>query len=286
MSEHETTQSLASEFAAAFSEESKPAAAASTEPAKPEAPNPPAAPAQASPENDDPNDPLAGLTPEQLLAHPKLGPAIQSWSDKAARKQIDSELAKVREATRTETLQQRETEDFDKFVKSLNKAELAAELAADEDGFVEKYTRWKEAQGQADQGEVAQAAQVYALTTIVQSTLDFIAGADLTPEQTTELETYRQELIAASDPQSAVKWQSKAYELAAARKAEKLIEGDAEERVTALANQQLAERNAGRPGALASPGRRASPLPELLKTSTRSLIEDAFSDPPPARRKV
>lgn len=268
--------SIAAEIAAAFSEESNPDAGKGAAPAAPATPNPPPAQGQASPEVDDPNDPLAGLTAEQILAHPKLGPAFQSWSDKAARKQIDSELAKVREATRTETQQEIQAADFDKFVKSLTKTELAQELAADEDGFVAKYTAWKQSQDNADQGDVDRAAQVYALTTIVQSTLELIAGAGLSDEKTAELEAYRLDLIKDHDPQAAIKWQAKAQDLVAERKAEKLIEGDAEERVTALANQQLAERNAGRPGALASPGRRAAPMPELLKTNTRSLIEDAF----------
>lgn len=276
----EQTQSIASEIAAAFSEESNPDAGKGAAPAAPATPNPPPAQGQASPEVDDPNDPFYGKTIEEILAHPKLGPAVQSWSDKAARKQIDSELRQVREATRTETQQEIQAADFDRFVKSLNRTELAQELAADEDGFVEKYTAWKQSQDNADQGEVAAAAQVYALTTIVQSTLELIAGADLSDEKKTELEEYRLKLLEDHDPQAAVKWQAKANDLVADRKAEKLIEGDAEERVTALANQQLAERNAGRPGALASPGRRASPIPELLKTNTRNLIEDAFSEPP------
>lgn len=277
MSDENQTQSIAAELAAAFSEESNQEAPKGQAPAAPATPAPAAAAGQASPEVDDPNDPLYGKTIEEILAHPKLGPAFQSWSDKAARKQIDSELATVRATAQTQTRQQVDEENFDRYVKSLNKRELAEELAADEDGFVERYSRWKESQSSADQGDLDVKAQVYALTTIVQSTLDAIAGADLTAEATAELETYRKGLIEAHDPQAATKWQTAAIKAIAKREGEKQIEGDADERATALAHQQLADRNASRPGGLASPGRRAAPVPDLMGTKTRSLIEDAFS---------
>ena len=275
-----TSPSLATQFADAFSEESnqdagKAAEAAASKP--PATTPPPPAPGQTSLEDDDPNDPLHGLTPEEILKHPRLGPAFQSWSDKAARKQIDSELSKVRADTKAQTEQEIVGAGFDRFVKSLNKTELAQELATDEDGFVDKYTRWKESQGAADQDEVNRAAQVYALTTIVQSTLDLMNGADLSEQAKADLETYRQKLIEDQEGAAgAVKWQTAVQDAVASRKAEKMIEGSADERVNALATERLAQRDAQRPGALASPGRRAAPRPELLKTATRTLFEDAF----------
>lgn len=275
MAEEDKVITLAQEFATAFASEGGGEGGEGNQAPPPSDPKP----GGDGEDPDAPPDLFAEADLDTLLRHPKLGPALNSWADKAAANQVKAALERERAQGKVEGRQEAEAESRNRFFAELSKDkdELAKELAAD-DGLAAEYAGWRAEQQERSSGseEAAAAAQVYALAVEIQTVQSIIAKSglpdDVKAKPELNPETYRGQGAA-----GIAAWRTAVTEAITAQKAEQLASGIAEERAEARVQERLAELDASRPGGLAVGGGRKAPPADLYKTPARVLAQQAWA---------
>lgn len=226
------------------------------------------------------SDPLAGLTVEQVLAHPELGRKFQSWKDQEAAKQISSATTRARADERKQVELELTRAHFD----GLEDSELLEEL---KDPQIK--ARWQELQAlppPPPPEQVNAAVAFYARQLKVVS--DEIANSDLPPDVKASLDPSLHILQQNGDPDEIMlTWQSLVHKSItdhAIAKATGKAPGPKKE--AEELDRQAAEDEGSISGTLLETGRRTPALPDFDKTSGDSLLEDAFARTDVNRRRT
>jgi hypothetical protein len=224
-------------------------------------------------------DPLANLTFDQILQHPELSKAANSWADKIANKRVAAEVEMALARGRNEGREAVTAESRDKFFSELAKdpEELGKELAADPDLALE-YAEWQRLKKAANVSAdaVAHAAEVYALAVQIQTIKAALDEAGLPADKLADPKldpmTYVDQRA-----QGVVEWGKAVTNAIAEHKAAQASQQLTEEAREALRQEEQARLDAQRPGGLGVAGRGAGPKPDLIKTPTHILFQQAFS---------
>jgi hypothetical protein len=227
-------------------------------------------------DGDETPDPLKDFTLDQLLQHPTLGPVVQSHADKVANSRITAEVDRAKTTAKAEGRTEVTQEQEERYFSSLSKEELARELAADEE-LAARYAAYqarKQKPAEPDEEAIAQQGQMYALATAIRANRELVEGSDLSADVKAEL---KGENFTKHGANALVEW-SKAITMAFAKQqAGKLASEDNDEAREAARNEARLEADKAKPGGVGVAGRGAGQKPDLLKTPTNKLFEDAFA---------
>lgn len=192
----------------------------------------------------DPNDPLSGLSVEDILKHPKLGRELRSYADRGAAKQITSAIERMKAANRlaeydSMTDEQRRT--------ALQDPELAAEyskLQGDRQAALDE----------EEASRIGVSAQVYGAAVLVRTISSQIEKAGLPADVKARLdpENYKDYGLAGLD-----KWQEDVLEAIAEDRANKRGRSESELEREARRQEALADNDSRMPTDIAS-GRRTN----------------------------
>lgn len=230
---------------------------------------------EASPSGEEkPNvDPLENITIDDLLKHPKLSSALNSFADRVANNRIQAEvsskLTEQEEAIRDELLE--------RYFGNLEESELGQVLAQDKN-LAAEYGRLQ--QKQAPQGklmtqeDLANAAQVEAARIQLRTNVKLITESDLSDDikQTLHPNNY-----VTRGQQGLVDWTADIHKAIAKHEGTKNTKESVEEELEAERNRRAAERDESLPGASMAKGRVIKTMPDLFSKSSQELLEDAFA---------
>lgn len=145
-----------------------------------------------------PADPLAEYAsdPEKalqgLLEHPKLGPMLNQWADRAARAQVEAEARKGPKApTEAEVRQKVQEEREDKFFSELTKEQLDEEIAKDPScaaAYGKYQLRQQEKAKVPSQEDMDQLVAAHATASLIVTFRGMVDDSDLSDEQKAELQ--------------------------------------------------------------------------------------------------
>lgn len=235
----------------------------------PESGTPPSRPDGDSDSSPKDPDPLAGLTREQILAHPVLGREFQSWKDQEAAKQITPAVNRAREEERTNLRLQMARDHFD----NLTEEQLAAELR---DPQIKSVYQEVLRTPPPSPPEVVDAAVAFYARQLTLTT-DEIAKSDL-PEDVKRSLDPALHITKGGDPDEVMAaWQNLVRKAITDHEITKAT-SPTSPAARAKKLEEEAEADADRhSGALLESGRLAEPLPDFDKTSGDSLLTDAFA---------
>ena len=224
-------------------------------------------------------DPFKGLEAKDILAkllgHPEVGPVLQRWADQAGEAQSASAVEQERGTIADEARTQAEDAHWDEHFKDMSEEEVGEELAKDSKAAV-AYSRYKqrlEAKPELDPDRVTRASKVYGYAIQVATYDLMVKDSKLPDEKKAELKA---ENFKDHGPEGIIAWGNAVYSA--------LIEHEAEIRANELLNERwetfqqehMAETDGDRPPMVR--GRKvAGTLPDLIKTDTSVLFEDAFT---------
>jgi len=223
-------------------------------------------------ENEEPIK-LSDLDLDALLKHPKLGPTLNSWADRAAASQVQAALSQAQPGIEANTRQQLEDQAFDREVKEMTEQELAEELR--DPAFQKRYARWVD-QSQTptslDPNAVAEVSQVFAYAAQIATYNRALANSGISQEVK---DTLKSENYTAQGPDGLIKWGEDVMIALSNHAAEARASELLEERWEAFRQDRLAEQDGSRPPL--TPGRKAPPQLDLLGTPSDTLLEKALS---------
>ncbi len=228
-------------------------------------------------EGDETPDPLKGLSLDKLLMHPTLGPLVQGHADRVANSRIASEVEKAKTTAKADGRTEVTQEQEDRYFSSLSKEELGRELAADEE-LAARYAAWQARKAKAtepDEEAVGAQAQMYALATAIRANRELVEGSDLSAEVKAELNG---ENFTKYGANAMVEWNKAITTALAKAEAGVLASEDTDEAREAARNEERLKLDKEKPGGVGVAGRGAGAKPDLLKTPTRTLFENAFAE--------
>lgn len=215
---------------------------------------------------------LNSLTLEELKAHPTLGKLIQSDADRVAAAQLRGKTAQIESDTRAKL----RLEIAGKHFASLNQNELAQELAEDPDA-VKLYA---EVQAQPSPVPAEVNAKVDYYTNVLRNYSSRMEEAGLDTTTLAALDPSKR-LTVGGDPDDLLSaWTKDVDDAIVAAKVAKEVGKVTKTTATAEElEKQALEQEANPGGPVMDPGRRASPLPDVMdpRISGTSILNDAFT---------
>lgn len=214
-------------------------------------------------------DGLTGLKLQDILAHPELGRELQSWADKATRSQLEAERNRIRNELEPEIRNRLELEEARNYLEGLSEPDRGQVLASDPKLAMVWGDLQKEKQtNPAVARDVAVAAQVYAMASIIASTDANIQESDLPDTVKTSLmDTSKYE---SEGPDGISRWIKDVQKALVGHEKDKAVASEIETRW-----QSYLENNRGnsprRPNLL-PPGQRQDPVPSVYEKNA----DDAF----------
>ena len=223
---------------------------------------------------------LSGGELAQLLAHPTLGPELQSWKDKDAARKVAEATSRLRSQVEVELRPQiqAETEQASRrdYLTSLSPQELAQVLTSDKEMAAEYGKMQLELeQNTSDPAQVTQAATVMAIGTQIRAIQKTIADSDLPDALKTTLDP--KNFATGKGTEDLVTWSNAVYRALVDHEKEKELGTELETRWEAYKTEKEVELSPQRPNPNL-PGQRANPLPDLLETDSRVLLEMALEE--------
>ena len=201
-------------------------------------------------------DPVAKLTMTELLNHPKLGPAIQSWADTSGNARLEATKREVR----AELEQELEFSKLESEFKDMTREDWA-ELVSEDPSAVERYGQYKSIlkmrEGSQSDAKIAESAETFAMMAQIKTYQELLKGAGLPDDKLALLDpahfTLRQDGSPAGR-QGIINWGTAIYSA--------LVEAEVERRLETRSQEHLAELDAK--------GTRKSPV--LANGQTRGAI--------------
>lgn len=233
-----------------------------------------------TPDSSNPSTPsreeiMAGLTLEELRAHPTLGPQLQSYAQSEAASQLKGKTESIRKELQKEAAS--------KQFAQLSKEELG-ELLANDDEAAAMYAELKASPPPNPNQPADSAAQTVSyFTSAIRTHSSKVDASDLPAETKAELAPEKN-LNAADHPgktaeQILAAWQLKIDNALTDHRVKSATKGLSES-LDLDRQAREDEAKAGGGGALMSNGTHAAPLPDLIKTPGTSLLADAFQRQP------
>jgi len=227
-------------------------------------------------------DPLKDLAADKgalkvLLEHPELGPLLNRWADNAAKAQVATALESERPAIEADTKRLEAERIEDEHFSGMTQEQVSEEISRDEETATAyaRYQQRKQAGGTPNAEAIAQASQLYAYTSEVAAIRGLLEGSELTdevkeglkPEHFTHLKT-----------EGIKEWKKAVFQALVTHEATGLTSKEMDEKWEAYKEEHLAEIDGERPAIIS--GRREGPTPDLMKTDSGVLLEDALSVKP------
>lgn len=132
------------------------------------------------------DDPLAALSLTDLLNHPKIGPAVQSWADSSGNARLEA----VKAQTRAELEAAYEFNQLDAEFSSMSREEWA-EQVAENPSIVDRYARYRSLlamrEGNQANQQVEQAAEVQSMVLQIKTYSELLKGSGLSEEEQAKL---------------------------------------------------------------------------------------------------
>lgn len=226
-------------------------------------------------------DPLGKMTLKQLLATgkpvdellklPQFAPALNSYADRVANSRLESERGSIRAQTQAQI----EDEVVDQYFSNLERdpAKLAEELAKDQSLPVQ-YAQYKQRQSEANQPDHTAAILTEAYMLQVRAVSQKMAAANFPPEV---LETLHPDKFRHLGAEGITAWSNAVDDAIITKRVSEGITKELGTKWESFREEQLAKESETIPGATVSRGSRNAPLPDLEKTNSQFLLEDAFS---------
>src|SRR3972149_4957674 len=225
-------------------------------------------------EEEEAPDPLKDLNIQQLLAHPALGPMLQSWADRAGAAQVAAVLERERPAIAQTERERADHALWDEHFSSMTQEEIGEEISADSKAAsaYAQYQERKQSGGGLSPEAVARASEVYSNAAQVavyshmleNSGLDDVVKAELKPENFTHMGV-----------DGLVSWGQASGQAIIDSRVEARAQELLAEKWETHKQEQLAELEQDRPPLTS--GRRTGATPDLLGTPSNELLESALS---------
>lgn len=228
-------------------------------------------------------DPFKGVDIKQLLKHPVVGPQLQQWSDRSVGPQVEQRLEAERGSIVASERRTAEERQEDEHFASLDKDALAEELSANPKtaaAYARYQARLQAPTAPINPTAIARTSEVYAVANQMRTNTQLVEGSELSSETKERLKA---ENFADQGRDGLLIWGQEIFKALVEHEAGKLTDKDLEEKWEAYKQEHLVDLDGDRPPT--GPGRKTSPLPDLVTTPTPSLFEDAFEGRKPDKRE-
>ena len=224
-------------------------------------------------------DPFKGMKPKDilrtLLEHTEVGPVLQQWADQAGDAQVATALDNARPNIEAETRRSEAERSEDAHFSEMTQEQIAEEIAGNQKAAsaYARYQQRKEA-GEAPNAEaVAQSSQLYSYASRVAAVSGLIEESELTAEIKESLKPGNFTHLKAEGIRE---WEKAVFSALVEHDAEARANELLEERWETHLQERMAETDGSGPPMVR--GRKvAGTLPDLIKTDTSVLFEDAFT---------
>lgn len=228
------------------------------------------------------SDPLESLSLADLQKHPKLGAELKSWADTEAAKQLRGKTQTLRSQlaseVRAEVEQQVRDEVASQYFSGMSQEELGEALASDKDLAVE-YSRLQARPPEVKPPtDISHAAMVYGYAAQIKSVHTYLEASDLESDKKAELQPEKY-IDPAKGMSSLEDWTQAVYKAVIESEVRKQVAEALTEKWEAYRQERLVEGDLGLPRGSANlnNGRRASPLPDLMESSSSDLLYQALN---------
>ncbi|KKM93341.1 hypothetical protein LCGC14_1209370 [marine sediment metagenome] len=227
-------------------------------------------------------DPWKGMKPKDILAklleHPEVGPVLQHWADTAGDAQSATAIEHERGVIANEAKNQAEDAHWDEHFKDMSEEDVAAELARDSKAAI-AYSRYQQRQQEPDldPARVTRASQVYGYAVQIETYNKILDESDLPDEAKAKLAGKN---FTGQGPDGIIAWGVAIDEALVEQQAEVRANELMEERYETFQQEHMAETDGARPPMVRGRGAGGT-MPDLIKTPTTDLFEDAFAQKKP-----
>ena len=219
---------------------------------------------------------LASLTLDELTAHPTLGPALKSFADKEAARQLSGKTKILEQQLRAQI----STEQAREYFASLTQEELAEELSKNPEA-AEVYGRLKAAAPPPIKDPEALATVQY-YTRVIRDTSQRMKGAGLSEKVLADLDPEKFLSQGGDSEEILASWIDAVDSAIITAK----VTAEVEKRTKEKESDDLDKSGDGvdKGGAITEAGRKTSPLPDI-NTRSDLLLADAFERVTASKRR-
>ena len=225
-------------------------------------------------------DPLKDLAADAkgalkvLLEHPILGPLLNKWSDKAGNAQVATALEEARPGIEADAKRSEAERAEDNYFSSMSEEEVTAAIGSDPK-VASAYARYqqREQAGEAPNATaVVQASQIYSYASEVALIKGLLDESELSDEvkETLKPDNFRHLKV-----EGIAAWKKAVFQAIVTHEASAIAAKEIADKKETLNEEIMADIDGERPAV--TQGRREGPTPDLIKTDSNVLLENALS---------
>ena len=209
-----------------------------------------------------------------LLEHPTLGPVLNRWSDRAGNAQVATALEEARPGIEADAKRSEAERAEDNYFSSMSEEEVTAAIGSDPK-VASAYARYqqREQAGEAPNATaVVQASQIYSYASEVALIKGLLDESELSDEvkETLKPDNFRHLKV-----EGIAAWKKAVFQAIVTHEATSIAAKEIAAKKETLNEEIMADIDGERPAVTS--GRREGPSPDLIKTDSGVLLENALS---------